>query len=374
MSTSPRPPSSGLPVENLPTPALLIDAVVAQRNIDRLARYAAEHALHIRPHTKTHKSQMVARLQLNAGATGLTVAKVGEAEQMAAVGDDLLMAYPAVDRARCSRLAGLAHSKRMRVAVDSAQAVEALAAAARSEGSTIGALVDLDVGMGRTGVATADDALTLAQQIAGTQGLRLDGLMIYPGHIWMPAMEQAPLLAAVSARLKEVLALWSKHGLEAKIVSGGSTPTAYQSHLVEGLTEIRPGTYVFNDMNTVRGGFCTLEDCAARIVCTVVSDAVKDQVVIDGGTKTFTSDFCIPARDSGHGFIVEYPEAKLTRLSEEHGQVDVSLCERRPKIGERVTIIPNHICPCVNLRDVFWWCEPDGKAVSVTVNARGMLS
>ena len=143
----------------------------------------------------------------------------------------------------------------------------------------------------------------------------------------------------------------------ALIVSGGSTPTAYQSHLIPQLTEIRPGTYIYNDMNTVRGGFCTLDDCAARIICTVVSNAVPNQIVLDAGTKTLTSDACIPARDSGHGFIVEYPQAKIVALSEEHGQVDVSRCDHQPDLGQRVTVIPNHICPCVNLQNDVWWNE-----------------
>ena len=358
----------------LATPALVIQAAVVRRNIERLADYAARHGLLVRPHTKTHKSQMMARLQLEAGAVGLTVAKVGEAEQMLPTGDDLLMAYPAVDPSRCGRLAEIARKGTMRVAVDSIQAVDALAAAACLANSVIGLLVEMDVGLGRTGVGTPEETLKLAQYISGIRGVRLDGILCYPGHIWAAADAQEPLLSTVSSRLREAQALWAEHGLEAKIISGGSTPTAYQSHLVQGLTEIRPGTYIFNDMNTVRAGFCELSDCAAHIVCTVISDAVKDQVVIDGGTKTFTSDLCIPARESGHGFIVEYPEAKITRLSEEHGQVDVSLCTKRPKIGERISIIPNHICPCVNLRDVFWWCESDGTVLSVKINARGMLS
>ena len=157
-------------------------------------------------------------------------------------------------------------------------------------------------------------------------------------------------------------------------MSGGSTPTAFQSHLVPQFTEIRPGTNVFNDMNTVRGGFCSLDDCAASIVCTVMSDAVGGQVVLDGGTKTFTSDRCGPAPDSGHGHIVEYPDAVITKLTEEHGQVDMSRCARRPQVGERVTVIPNHICPCVNLQDTVWWQDADGTCRPMTVDARGRLS
>lgn len=359
--------------DSLPTPALIVDAAIVRRNINRLADYAAQHRLGIRPHTKTHKSRMLARLQLDAGAVGLTVAKVGEAEQMMLEGDDLLMAYPAVDATRCKKLAEIARTKTVHVAVDSSFAVESLAAAACDAKTTIGLLVDVDVGMGRTGVASPEEALNLARLIDSTEGVRLDGIMCYPGHIWEAPDQQAAALAAVDEKLKDVIGLWTKKGLEAKIVSGGSTPTAFQSHLVSQYTEIRPGTYVFNDMNTVRGSFCSLEDCAARITCTVVSDAVKNQIVIDGGTKTFTSDLCIPARESGHGYIVEYPEARITRLSEEHGQVDVSLCARRPKVGERVTVIPNHICPCVNLQDAFWWRE-GGQVQRVAVDARGKLS
>jgi D-serine deaminase-like pyridoxal phosphate-dependent protein len=362
------------PLEEIPTPALIIEAAAVKRNIKRLAAYGAEHHLRIRPHTKTHKSRMLGRMQIESGACGLTMAKVGEAEQMAVVSEDLLVAYPAVDPARTTRLGALAREKTLRVAIDTATAVEALDQAARAAGSTIGILVEIDVGMRRTGVATAEESLNLAQLAEKASGLRLDGIMCYPGHIGAPTGEQAPPLAIVAAQLREAIDLWAKHGLRAEIVSGGSTPTAYQSHLVGEYTEIRPGTYIFNDINTVRGGFCEWEDCAARIVCTVVSDAVKNQIVIDAGTKALTSDLCAPARDSGHGYIVEYPGARISRLTEEHGQADVSQCERRPKVGERVTVIPNHICPCVNLQDALWWREADGSARQIAVDARGMLS
>lgn len=358
----------------LPTPVLVVDATIVRRNIAGMAHYAENHGLGLRPHTKTHKSRMLAQLQMDAGAIGLTVAKVGEAEAMRSVAADVLMAYPAVDQARCERISQLARSNTIRVAVDSTTAVETLAAASRHADSTIGLLVEIDVGMGRTGVTSAVETLSLAQLIDRTPGVRLDGLMCYPGHIWASSTQQQPSITAVDVALREAVERWKDHGLAAPIVSGGSTPTARQSHLMKSITEIRPGTYIFNDMNTVRGGYCAIDDCAARIICTVVSTAVKNQVVIDGGTKTFTSDLCIPARESGHGHVVEYPEAKVSRLSEEHGQVDVSLCSRRPKIGERVTVIPNHVCPCINLQDAFWWIEPDGPVRQITVDARGRLS
>ncbi len=365
-------------VSGLPTPALVLDGRIVERNIGRLATYAAAHGIAVRPHTKTHKSAAIARMQLSAGARGLTVAKVGEAESLvgafASATPDLLMAYPAVDPARTARLAALARSATIRVAVDTAAAIEAVAAAARAAGVTIGLLVDLDLGMGRTGVPTAEALVALGQAVAQTGGVRLDGIFCYPGQIWAKPDEQAAPLAAVAAKLAEAIDRFDRSGLCREIVSGGSTPTAYQSHLVPQVTEIRPGTYVYNDMNTVRGGFCAPADCAATIVCTVVSDAVSGQVVLDGGTKTFTSDRCVPAPDSGHGHIVEYPEAVITKLSEEHGQVDVTKCGRRPPVGERVSVIPNHVCPCINLQDAVWWREADGSLRLLPIDARGRLS
>jgi D-serine deaminase-like pyridoxal phosphate-dependent protein len=214
----------------------------------------------------------------------------------------------------------------------------------------------------------------VAQLIDSTPGVRLDGLFCYPGHIGGPPDQQHPALQEVADKLAATLRMWYDHGLQARIVSGGSTPTAYQSHLVPDYTEIRPGTYVFNDINTVRGGYCGLVDCAARIVCTVVSTAVPGQVVIDAGSKTLTSDPCGPAPESGFGHIVEYPQARISRLTEEHGQVDVRGCSPIPKLGERVTVIPNHICPCVNLQSAVWWRDDDGQLQELTIDARGLLT
>jgi D-serine deaminase-like pyridoxal phosphate-dependent protein len=355
------------------TPAMVIDARTVVRNVERLATYAAKYELDIRPHTKTHKSRQLAALQMASGAAGLTAAKVGEAEVMAEVADDILLAYPAIDPARTARVAHLSAHATLRVAVDSRQGAKLLADAANRASATIGILVDLDVGMGRTGLQTPSEALKLAQFVDATSGLRLDGLFCYPGHINQPSAEQTAALQAVSDKLAATLRMWTDHGLQARIVSGGSTPTAFQSHQVPEYTEIRPGTYIYNDMNTVRGGYCTLEDCAARLICTVVSTAVPGQVIIDAGSKTLTSDRCAPAPDSGHGHVLEYPEARITRLSEEHGQVDIRACRSSPQLGERVTVIPNHICPCVNLQDAVWWRDEEGQLQELLIDARGLL-
>jgi len=360
-------------LSSLATPVLVIDAQVLRRNILKMAHYAQSVGLGLRPHVKTSKSRQIVAMLREAGAVGIAASKVTEAEVLADPGDDLLLAYPPVGLERPERLANLGKDRTVRAAIDSALALQAAAAAAQEANVTIGLLVDVDVGLGRTGVQSSGQALELAQQIEKTRGVRLDGIMVFPGHIWHPPGEQADALGAVSAILEETLDLWKRHGLVASIVSGGSTPTAYQSHLVKQYTEIRPGTYIFNDMNTVRGGFCSLEDCAARVVCTVISDAAPGQVVTDAGSKTLASDLCLPARESGYGHVVEYPEARIAHLSEEHGRVDTTACARRPTVGERLTVIPNHICPCVNLQDTAWWIEPNEPPRLLPIDARGKL-
>jgi len=284
----------------------------------------------------------------------------------------LLMAYPPIDAARCETISGIARSGRtIRVAIDSTLAADLLAQAT----STIGVLIDLDVGLHRTGVQSPRAALELAQHVARQPKLRLDGIMFYPGHVWQKSSEQPAAMRAVNALLAETIDLWTRSGLRAGIVSGGSTPSALQSHEIKHATEIRPGTYIFNDMNTVAGGWCTLPDCAARIVATVISDAVPGQIVIDAGSKALTSDRRHDdPTNAGFGHIVEYPQAKITRLNEEHGQVDIRNCDRAPKIGERVSIIPNHICPCVNLQDRMWWIEPGEQPRAMNIDARGKVT
>lgn len=357
----------------IPTPFLLIDAVMVRRNLERLAAYTRSHGLGLRPHTKTHKSLRLAGMQMRLGAVGLTTAKVGEAEVMAEACDDLLLAYPLVDLSRCERLAALARQRTVRVVADSLTGIRVLSQAAARAGGTLGVLIEMDLGMKRTGVGSPAEALQLAREVDDAPGLRLDGIMFYPGQVRAAPDQQGEALKAIDAVLAETIALWRKSGLDAAIVSGGSTPTAYQSHRVPSQTEIRPGTYVYNDMTTVYDGYVGIEDCAARVLVTVVSDAVPGQVVIDAGSKMLSSDRYSRGEDVGYGFVVEYPQAKIARLNEEHGMVDVSSCERRPVVGERVTVIPNHICPCVNLQDGFWWRDEAGELERLPVDARGRV-
>ncbi len=214
-------------LDELPTPAIVIDVAVVQHNIDRLQAYADQHRLGVRPHTKTHKSRRFAAMQMQAGAIGLTVAKVGEAEVLQNECDDLLIAYPAADPGRVGRMAELAKQKTLHVAVDSITAIDALANAASRVGSTIGVLIEVDVGMKRTGVATSELALELARHVERSPGTQLDGIMCYPGHIWTPVDQQASQLKAVSAVLEQTIDVWKRSGCRPR-----SSPAVQRRRLI----------------------------------------------------------------------------------------------------------------------------------------------
>ncbi len=339
--------SVGTPVEDLDTPALIVDLDIMERNLARVAAYCAEHRLQLRPHTKTHKSTMLAKRQLALGAAGLTVAKTGEAEVMADTGtSDLLVAFPVIGEAKLRRLADVAKKTRVTVALDSLAAARALSQTAASFGVRFGVLVEVDVGLGRVGVLPGD-APELAQACAAMPGIDARGFTFYPGHIREQNDEKIRELSDTVARVKDAFV---RSGVAPEIVSGGSTPLLYRSHDVEGVNEIRPGTYLFNDLNTVRSGGCALEDCAASILVTVVSHARRERMIVDGGSKTFSSDPA-GAGGSGYGRLTDAPDAVFDRMNEEHGFIDLTRAGRDFVIGEKTRIIPNHICVAVNLHE-----------------------
>ncbi|MEX0653516.1 MAG: alanine racemase [Phycisphaeraceae bacterium] len=358
----------------IPTPAMVIDLARVERNLQRMIDYTRMQGLALRPHTKTHKSRRMGARQIELGAVGLTVAKVDEAQVMADVADDLLIAYPALDPYRTTRIAELAQRVTVRVAVDSAQACDALADRARAHGTTVGILVDLDVGFHRTGVQSPEAALALAQHVDRTAGLRLDGLFCFPGQLFGSFDEQADDLAQINQLFQQAIDLWRRHGLEAAIVSGGSTPGGFHSHHITALTEIRPGTYIYNDVNCIGSTACTVEQCAATVMATVVSNAVPGKVVVDAGSKSLTRErYTRDAALEGHGRVVELPDARVVRLSEEHGEIDIARCERQPALGQRLHIIPVHVCPSINLHDRVWLRHPDGRYEPSPVDARGRV-
>jgi D-serine deaminase-like pyridoxal phosphate-dependent protein len=343
-------------IDQLETPAVVVDLDVLEANLQKLANYTRQHNLKLRPHTKTHKIPEIARMQMDAGCFGITVAKSGEAEVMAAAGlDNILIAYPVFGDAKVKRIAELAKTKKITVAVDSLVTAEALSQGAQAVGSTINLLVELDVGMRRCGVGSPEEAAALATAIDKLPNLHFAGVNFYPGHIWAVPAEQGSAVQAVADKVQAVLDRISEAGLSCEIVSGGSTPAAYNSHLISTLTEIRPGTYVFNDRNTMGVGACELSDCALRVLVTVVSSAVPGRAIIDGGSKTFSGDRWISGDKAGFGLVVERPDVPFESMSEEHGHLDLSSSDFRPKIGERLSVIPNHVCACVNMHDRIWY-------------------
>jgi D-serine deaminase-like pyridoxal phosphate-dependent protein len=360
-------------IGDLDTPALLIDVDVMERNLCRVASYAREHGLRLRPHTKTHKISALGRRQVELGAAGLTVAKVGEAEVMAASGTpDLLVAYPVLGRRKLERLMALPPEMRITVALDSVFAGRELSGAAVAAGRKIGVLAEIDVGLGRVGVPPGQGA-ALAKELAGLPGLEFEGIAFYPGHVKLMDEAGERAIGGLSDVLAGVLGEVRRAGLKVQIVSGGSTPALFHSHLVEGMNEIRPGTYIFNDRNTVVSQACTWADCAATVLCTVVSNAVSGQAVVDGGSKTFSSDRLSASAEVSFGHVIEAPGAVFTRMNEEHGYIDIRNAGRTFAVGETVRIVPNHVCTAMNLHEQVYGVRGD-EVVSVwKVEGRGKL-
>ncbi len=361
-------------VSEIDTPRLVVDLDIMERNLARVASYAAQHGLRLRPHTKTHKSVRLGRLQLASGAAGLTVAKVSEAEVMlGAEPADMLLAYPIVGRQKLERLMEVARRTSLTVALDSACAARQLSEAASAAKVSIGVLAEVDVGLGRVGVSPGAPLLELARSILTLPGLSLAGITFYPGHIKDLGPGGRAAIANLAQLLEAILADFRQAGIEVPIVSGGSTPTLFHSHEIAGLTEIRPGTYVFNDINTVQSGGCELEDCAASVLATVVSTARLGHMIIDGGSKTFSSDRLANSTEVTFGRIVEAPGARFHKMNEEHGYVDLSGAERQFQVGDRVHVIPNHICVAVNLHEQVYGLRGDTVEAVWPVDGRGKL-
>jgi D-serine deaminase-like pyridoxal phosphate-dependent protein len=356
------------------TPALTIDLGVVEHNLDRMAAYCREQRLGLRPHTKTHKTPEVARMQLDRGACGLTVAKVGEAEVMAAVSNaEILVAYPIFGAEKLRRLATLAKTRTILMSLDDEATAREVSRAASSQQSILGVLVEFDVGLGRCGLDSGAACVALTTKIQQMPGLKFRGLMLYSGNIWGSEAERQRITAEVSERVRRVLQAFTEARIPVEIVSGGSTPGAFFSHQIPGLTEVRPGTYVYNDLNTYYQGVCGLEDCAARVVVTVVSTAVPGRAIIDAGSKTLSSDLLSSGSREGYGYVAEAPDAKLIKLNEEHGYLDITGSNHRFHVGEVLTVIPNHVCTCVNMHDEVFALRNDEVAGTWHVAARGKI-
>jgi len=363
--------SNVVALDELETPALLVDLDRMERNLDRGAAYAREHGIALRPHIKTHKSPLLAREQLERGAVGLTCATAYEAEVMSEVCDDILVMYPPVGARRAARMAELALRARITVALDSDVAAADLSRAAVEAGSKVRVLVELDAGMQRVGVQTPADAAALGKRIAELPGLEVVGIAFYPGHIRGPVAEHAAQQAALGELIASTRHAFEKAGLATDVVSAGSTPTFWSAHQVTGLNEMRPGTYIFNDRTTAEIGACTMDDCALTVLATVVSTAVPGQAVIDSGAKALGREPIRGVAGEGFGCLVDDNAVTVKSMSEEHGILDLSRSSRKLRVGERVRVVPNHVCIVVHLADVVYGMRDGAVVSSWPVAARG---
>jgi D-serine deaminase-like pyridoxal phosphate-dependent protein len=332
-------------IEELDTPALTADLDAVERNIARMQGYVDEHGLALRPHIKTHKLPELARLQIEAGARGITCQKLGEAEIFADAGfDDILVSFPLIGASKIERLRALSGRVRVAVSVDSAEGADAL------HGLDVDVLVECDTGGGRTGVQTPEDAARLA-----SRSERFRGLMTYP---------TPPGTGDWLRRALDLLG-------EVEVVSVGGTPTATHAHELGLATELRVGTYVYGDRACIANESVPVEDCALRVVATVVSRPTPERAILDTGSKALSSDLAVGV--TGHGLLLEHPEAEVYLLNEEHGMVDVARCAAKPAIGDRVQVVPNHACVVTNLFDEIVLHRAGEVVDTLPIRARGKL-
>ena len=371
-------------VEDLDTPAFVIDLDVLERNIQSMADHARQFGVALRPHAKTHKTVEIARQQLAAGALGLTLAKIGEVEGMldaaASAGEplpleDVLIAYPIIGASKLARLLDLGQRLSVSISLDSAEAARQLGEAAHARGQQIGVLVEVNTGANRCGTLPGEPTLTLARQVASTPGLTFRGIMTHEGQAYAASPVTLREISQQAGRLMvQIAESLRADGLETPMVSVGSTPSARHIAEVPGLTEVRPGTYVFQDYNQVRLGVASENDCAAVIHTTVVARPAPDRAVVDAGTKAVAADRNMIVVDKeGYGGVKGQPGWFFARASEEHGvllrQDDGHADDLR--VGDRVQLIPNHICPAVNLYDRLYVQRGGIVTGSWAVAARG---
>ena len=348
-------------IDDLDTPAVLIDLDLVEANLQRAQAYADSHGLKLRPHIKTHKIPAFARRQVELGAVGVTCQKLGEAEVMADAGiADILLTFNLLGRAKLHRLVALARRIRLSVTLDNAVVASELDAAMREAGLVLPVLIECDTGAERCGVQSPEEAVELARLASGLKGLRLDGLMTYPAR---------GQVQVTDAWLGEAVSGLAATGLAPSVVSTGGSPDLFRAHEVKAATEHRPGTYIYHDRDQARASL-GLDACAMKILCTVVSRPTDARAILDAGSKTLSSD--VNGLD-GYGLVVEYPQLVLARFSEEHGHVDCSASNARPRIGERVTVIPNHACAVTNLHDVVYGVRGDRVERVFRVEARGRV-
>ena len=349
-------------IKRFGTPCVVIDLDVVEANIARVQQLCDAAGLANRPHIKTHKSPILAHAQLAAGATGITCQKLGEAEVMADAGiTDIIIATNLLGAAQSGQLAALQRRLPLKCCADSAFTLTAYASAAHAADRPLDVLIECDTGQKRAGVETPDAVLALATIIQQSQWLNFAGLLFYPP---LDCWQETQIF------LDEVRAGLSAMGLEIGIISTGGTPNLANLGQLDGATEHRAGTCIFNDRMMLAAGMASPDDCALHVFSSVASRGGEDRGILDAGSKTLTSD---AGGLEGFGLIREYPDARIHKFSEEHGFLDLSDCRQQPQVGDVVRVIPNHVCVVVNMVDQLVAVRGNDIIEVIPVAARGKL-
>ncbi len=359
----------------LETPALIIELSILKANIESMAQFARAKGIALRPHIKAHKIPEIAQLQLKAGACGITASKLTELEAMGSDAN-LLLANQVVDPRKAERLVGLLAKFGGATLVDSKRGIEILARAAAHRKWQLPLLVEVDTGLGRCGVVGEGELLALVEEIKREPWLEFQGLLTHAGHAYAAnsPKEVEKIGRQEGERLVELARFLERAGHRVETVSVGSTPTAKIAGLVQGVTEIRPGNYVFNDAIGVALGVAREEDCALRVLSTVISTPQRGRAVVDAGSKVLALDRGAHGNSlvQGFGIVQGYRDVAVERLSEEHGILSFPP-ELEFEVGEILEIIPNHACPVVNLADQVFICSDGQVQGSWQVKGRGKV-
>jgi D-serine deaminase-like pyridoxal phosphate-dependent protein len=362
-------------ITDLDTPAVLIDLDNLEQNIQRMAAFAAAQRINLRPHIKTHKMPQIAFLQLRHGAVGITCQKLGEAEVMAAAGiDDILITYEIVGEQKWRRLAQLKHQAKVCTVVDSEEVMAPLAGYMQKEGLQHEVLIEINTGLNRCGVLPGEPALRLVQRLQQYPSLKFKGIFTHEGHVYNSATREELERRAMQAaeEMARTATLLRDHGFAGEVISVGSTPSAMIIGKAPGITEIRPGNYVFYDRTQLKLGSCTEEQIAASVLATVISRPTPDRAIIDAGNKTMCTDNAADFNNT-IGVVVGHPELTFHYSSEEHGRLTSKTGKMDLKVGDLIRLLPNHACGMINMHDEVYAVRGQTVEAVWKVAARGRV-
>jgi len=362
-------------ITDLDTPAVVIDLDRLEQNIQRMAAFATAQKINLRPHIKTHKIPQIARMQLRAGAVGITCQKLGEAEVMAANGmDDILITYIMVGAPKLDRLVQLKRRAKVCTVVDSEEAMAPLATQMQKEGLQHEVMIEINTGLNRCGVLPGAPVLALVQRLQQYPSLKLRGILTHEGQAYnFPDLaERERVVMQAAGEMERTAQLLREHGFACEVVSVGSTPSATIIGKAAGVTEVRTGNYVFYDRVQLKLGSCTEEQMSASVLATVVSRPAPDRAIIDAGNKTMCTDNAADFNNT-IGAVVDHPELTFNYSSEEHGRITSKSGAISLQVGDRVRLLPNHACGMMNMHDEVYAVRGDSVVEMWKVAARGKI-